>query len=285
LATGSLPGNSSLNTSSGAITSSNPTDVGSSTTYTFGITAASNGQTLAERSFNIIVNPTPDGTSSAKAATSVTALSSYQSTSNTYWIKTPTMASAQQFYVDFSTGLGPWARIWLAASDNYNSTSESWVIPQVANMLVDLTPTFMYAFVNPANNATTQAWSFRLVSDKSNGNWTSFRNIPHPFHGGEGSPLITQVNAVRCSDSSSITTYLRSGVSSFGSLCDDGRGGIWGQLCLKAGNSSSTGTGGYSDFPHFASYSFSGQDDCSRSDESYANTKCTSSRLFAIYVK
>lgn len=285
LASGSLPGNSSLNTSNGAITSSDPSDVATPTTYTFTINATANGQSVG-RSFNIIVNPTPNGTTSARAATSVTGLSSYQSTSGTYWIRTASMSSAQQFYVDFSTGSGPWARIWIATSDDINATSGSWVNGQVPNMLTDLTPTFMYAFVNTANDATTQAWFFRLVSDKSNGNWTSFRDSPHPFHGGDGSPLITQINTTQISSGTLYNGYwLRTGISSFGSVCDQGRGGTWGQLCLKSLGQSDTTGGGFSDFPHFATYSVGSQDHCSRSDQSYSATLCTSSRRFAIYVK
>lgn len=66
---------------------------------------------------------------------------------------------------------------------------------------------------------------------------------------------------------------------------DDGRGGIWGQLCLKNGTSTAIGTGGLSDFPHYATYSVAGQDDCSRSDQTYTATKCSNTRRFAIYVK
>ena len=56
---GSIPAGTSLNSSTGAI-SGDPTDVGSSTTSTFTLRATANSKTV-DRSFNIIVNPTPTG--------------------------------------------------------------------------------------------------------------------------------------------------------------------------------------------------------------------------------
>jgi hypothetical protein len=58
-----------LNSSTGVI-SGDPTDVASSTTYSFDLRATANSKT-ADRTFNIIVNPNPDGTTSARAASSV----------------------------------------------------------------------------------------------------------------------------------------------------------------------------------------------------------------------
>ena len=57
---GSLPGGTSLNSSTGVISASTVTTVTSQTTYTFSIRATANGQT-ADRSFNIIVNPIGSG--------------------------------------------------------------------------------------------------------------------------------------------------------------------------------------------------------------------------------
>jgi hypothetical protein len=73
LASGSLPGNTSL--SSGGVISGNPTNESSSTTYSFTVAATSNGQST-NRSFNIIVNPVLDGSTSARAATSASSIRS-----------------------------------------------------------------------------------------------------------------------------------------------------------------------------------------------------------------
>ena len=227
----------------------------------------------------------PNGSSSAQAATSVANVGVYNNTSGTYWIRTASMASAQQYYVDFSTGYGPWARIFLANTDNYNTTSFSWDNGQTSNLLRDLTPTFMYCFVDTANNSTITPWQFRLVGDQSSGNWVSFRDTPPMGHGGTGSPLITQVNTVRISTGEEYRSYLRTGVSSFGNQCDDGRSGIWGQICLKAGNTSNTGTGGYSDFPQFSSFAVSNADNWAQSNQAYSTNTVSSARRFAVYVK
>ena len=113
---------------------------------------------------------------------------------------------------------------------------------------------------------------------------TAFRNTPPMGHGGIGDPLISAIVPTRISTGvSSGTRYLRTGISSFGANCDDGRGGTWGQLCLKEGGSG-TGTGGHSDFPHFATYSVDTIDDCSQSNQAYNATKCSSTRRFGVYI-
>lgn len=227
----------------------------------------------------------PDGSTSTRPAVSVAALGLYQNTSGTYWIRTSNMASAQPYYVDFDTPRGPWARIYLTNTDNLNSTSYSWDNPQSSNLLRDLTPEFRYCFVNTADNSSVLNWSFRLIGDQSNGNWASFRDSPPMGHGGVGSPLITQVDAVRLSTGEEYRSYLRTGISSFGNQCDDNRSGQWGQICLKYGNTQNTGTGGYSDFPHFSSYAVANTDNWAQSNQSYSTNTASSSRRFAIYVK
>ena len=87
IASGSLPGGTSLNSSSGAITGE-PTNVNSSTTSTFTARATANSKT-ADRSFNIVVTPAPDGTSAARACSNPTQLynDTGTNTSGVYWIK------------------------------------------------------------------------------------------------------------------------------------------------------------------------------------------------------
>ena len=218
-----------------------------------------------------------NGLSSAAAFTTFTEIRTAP-TSGTYWIRTSGMSQARQFYVDSVTGGFSgvrWVRIFLQSQD------------------------FMYCFVNTANNATTQAWYF----GKPTQNASSFRSHPPTsrVHGFEANPLITQITATRISDNNSVQRYMRTGASSFGSKCDDGRSSFWGTICLKTtnndlvgvnGNSSSTNPAdyGYQDFPYFASYAVQGQSapgfraHCSRSDQVYSTTECSSSRRFAIYL-
>jgi len=111
--------NLSLNSSTGAI-SGDPVDVVSPTTHTFTLRATANSKT-ADRSFNIIVNPTLDGSTSAKANTSAQAI--YDVTGTTtdglYWIK-DSLGNTQQMYCNMSATNGKWI---LVASNNWSSST------------------------------------------------------------------------------------------------------------------------------------------------------------------
>ena len=108
ITSGSLPGGLSLNSSSGAITGE-PNNVSSSTTSTFTARATANSKT-ADRSFNIVVTPANDGTSSARACTNPTQLyNDYgTNTSGVYWIKSNNFNSGTPveayFLYDGNTG-------------------------------------------------------------------------------------------------------------------------------------------------------------------------------------
>lgn len=234
-----------------------------------------------------------NGLSSSSPFTNVSEIRS-ASNSGLYWIRTTGMVQARQFYIDTNNTNGPssakWIRILLPSGFNYsnnvtNEDVDSWINSDVP-ALIDSMTYFMYAFINTSNNTRTQSWYF----EKPTSNVSDFRNLPPTKHGSEGSPLITQISAVRMQDGSSVTSYLRSGISSFGGICDDGRSSLWGQICLKAGNTPNTGSGGYLDFPQYATFSVNTTSpsdyatDCTSSNEQYNNIKCSSSRQFAVYV-
>lgn len=206
--------------------------------------------------------------------------------SGNYFIKTPAMGNALQAYVDTSTGDGKWIRVFLANTNNYNTTSFSWDDVQIPNLITNSNK-FMYCFVNTSTNATSLAWSWWFYSGTSESNYTAFRDNPPLSHGGDGSPLITRINARQISSMTDyLGYYLRTGISSFGSACDDSRSGTYGQICLKGSNtSSSTGTGGLSNFPHYAAFSHSNSDYCSESSQGYTTSSCSDTRRFAIYVQ
>ena len=98
---GSLPPNTTLNTSSGVISTNGLGSLGSSTTYSFTITATSNSIGVA-RAFSIVGNPAPDG-SSVSRATSPDYLRNTLSTTTDgyYWVKVSPMSSAKQMYINF----------------------------------------------------------------------------------------------------------------------------------------------------------------------------------------
>ena len=93
--------NFSLDSSTGAI-SGDPVDVSASTTHTFTLRATANSKT-ADRSFNIIVNPALDGSSSGKANTSAINIYNLGITSNGYyWLDLD--GTPRQFYCDMANG-------------------------------------------------------------------------------------------------------------------------------------------------------------------------------------
>lgn len=287
---GSLLSGLSLNSSTGLISGTpvisgyNPSGVASS----FDVTA-SDGTNSTARSFSI-TKRWRDGLSANTAFTKFSEMG-VQSTSGTYWVKTSLMSAAQQYFVDYSTARGPWIRIWLGTTDNYDQTSYTWDNSYTGDMLKDA-QYFMYAFCNTANNALTYPWAFRFsdsttLNGSSNSNKYAFLTYPPQAHGGQGAPLITLVDTIRLADNSEYTGYLRTGISSFGSTCDDGRSGIWGQICLKANgiNGSGTGSGGYSDFPFYTTFANGNTDNWARSDQTYTANTVSSTYRFSVYCR
>ena len=129
---GSLPGNVSLNASSGVI-SGDPTDVVSDTTYNFTVSASDIAANATARSFAIIVNKTIDGSSAARSATSASALlASGVTTSGNYYITDPSGTPVETLCLLSGTGVldsGGWT---LAYNININdgfSTGLSANIP------------------------------------------------------------------------------------------------------------------------------------------------------------
>ena len=98
---GSLPPNTTLNASTGVISTNGLGSLGSSTTYSFTITATSNSIGVA-RAFSIVGNPAPDGSSASRATTPDYLRNTLSTTTDGYyWIKTTGMSSAVQCYIDF----------------------------------------------------------------------------------------------------------------------------------------------------------------------------------------
>jgi len=98
---GSLPPNTTLNTSSGVISTNGLGSLGSSTTYSFTITATSNSIGVA-RAFTIIGSPAPDGSSSTRGTTPDFLRNTLSTTTDGYyWIKTTGMSSAVECYINF----------------------------------------------------------------------------------------------------------------------------------------------------------------------------------------
>lgn len=102
-----------LNSSTGAITG-NPTDVSSDSTVSFDVNA-SDGTSTTARSFNIIVQQTPDGSTSALASTSAKAIRDLGITTNgVYYLKNAN-GDTYQSYCDMNVQSGGWELIWNTA--------------------------------------------------------------------------------------------------------------------------------------------------------------------------
>ena len=98
---GSLPPNTTLNTATGVISTNGLGSLGSSTTYSFTITATSNSIGVA-RAFSITGTPAPDGSSSTRGTTPDFLRNTLSiTTDGNYWIKTTGMSSAVQCYINF----------------------------------------------------------------------------------------------------------------------------------------------------------------------------------------
>jgi hypothetical protein len=123
LSSGSLPAGMSLNTGNGQI-SGNPSNVGSATTSSFTLSATSNSQS-ATRTFSITINPAADGTSSARAASSATAIKNLTgtTTNGTYWINLPSVG-AQQVFCLMENGYNNGG--WHLALKGTTDTTFSW---------------------------------------------------------------------------------------------------------------------------------------------------------------
>ena len=234
---------------------------------------------------------TPGGASDLAAGTQNDPFTSHTSmaltqTSGSYWFKTNSMAAATEYYLDCDTVTGEkYIRVWLSASNNYDTTSFSWPESETPNLIND-SDKWMYAFCNPNTSALTQPWTWTFYSSPGD-NYNDFKNSPPMAHGGTGSPNITRVNATRVADGTSHNGHwLRTGSSSFSSQCDDQRAGDWGQICLKAGTvNSNTGNGGHSDFPMYCTFANSNADNCANSNQTYSDGSCSDTKRFAAYVR
>jgi hypothetical protein len=119
VASGALPGGLSLNSSTGVI-SGDPDNVTGSTTSNFTVDASDGTGNIVNRSFNIIVTPALDGTSSARAATSAINIVSVTGTSTNgmYWLNLD--GTPREFYCDMANG--GWI-LFSQYNDNGSSTS------------------------------------------------------------------------------------------------------------------------------------------------------------------
>ena len=187
-------------------------------------------------------------------------------TSGNYWIQTRSMGDAAQFYIDTTINDGPWIRVYVAATDT-NSVNVTWGNQHIPGLLTS-SNMFMYCFLNVNDNSTTQEWSWWFYNGFDDPNYSEFIGNPPQRHGSVAEPLITRTNCRQLSTQTDYAGYyLRTGISSFGSHCDNSRSGTWGQICMKSNNTDgATGpndaSAGLSDFPMHTGFATSTNDYC-----------------------
>ena len=106
-----IPSGLILNANTGTITG-DPADVSVSTTIPFSVNATDQQGSISQKSLNIIINPSKDGTSSNRAAISASQIIQITGgglSNGYYWIKPDGFSGvAKQIYCDMSTSGGGW---------------------------------------------------------------------------------------------------------------------------------------------------------------------------------
>ena len=215
LTSGSLPPGTSLNTSTGAI-SGDPTDVGGSVTSTFTITATSNNQAAA-RQFSIIVNPSQDGSSQAKAAASAQAIKTLTGTTTdgVYWLRNAANTVQYQAYCLMSNTYdsGGWTHLLsIKTNDGVNhswadttfwqgatavGTPANWFNDSKTGAFTNFTGFTQILMLSYSGSGTYRAharWSF--ISPYNNGS-TTFQSIMQIANNATGQNVITGTRQVQ----------------------------------------------------------------------------------------
>lgn len=103
-----------LSLSSAGVISGIPAQVSNVTTTTFDVTAYTDGQAVSStpRTFNIIINPSADGSTSVRAASSATAIKTMTGTTTNGYYYVNINGTPRNIYCDMSTDGGGWMLVY-----------------------------------------------------------------------------------------------------------------------------------------------------------------------------
>ena len=193
-----------LNSSTGAI-SGDPTDVVSSTTYSFNLRATANSKTV-DRAFSIIVNPFLNGSTSAKAGRSCKTIydlgGAYQGSSanGLYWITNYGTISAEQHYclMDSSYSSGGWTLLYAGSSATTDWAGSNYQFNM--NNAATPSPTTLYARNRSGTFTPTTSDKFMLRREDNNdykvhtiGTWvagSTWQNLDGHYNLGTGGSTV-----------------------------------------------------------------------------------------------
>jgi len=126
LDSGSLPGGLSL--SSSGVISGDPTNVSSTTQSNFDVAASDGTGNSVNRSFSIIINPYPDGSSSARAFTSTSDLTAINASPGKYWFKCSTYNSNSPIEVSYAPYDNKgWIEVFYSARNSVSAPWDTWL--------------------------------------------------------------------------------------------------------------------------------------------------------------
>ena len=195
--------NFSLNSSSGAI-SGDPVDVSGATTHTFTLRATS-GTNTADRSFNIIVNPTLDGTTSGRAFSSISTFNSLGTLSSAgYYDKYVTLNGAVSAY----------------QQKLYYDGTDTWYVVSPQFTSGGLISNSMYGVANDraSDGSFKTIWQQHNRSVSWNGTWSYLGTTTVQDLIGTGKNNVGSTGAVPLGDSSSQVLTSLASLTSFSTI-------------------------------------------------------------------
>jgi hypothetical protein len=196
-------------------------------------------------------------------------------TNGNYELLPPGSSNPVVTYCDLNSHGGGWTEVYRHTLDNTEGTNIGWYggVSGPGSLIATSTE-MMFAYINVSTGALANAWKFPTPA--------AFHSVS-PLAGNQCSYVT--ISATRLADNTTSSRMMRYGHGSFGTNCDEGCSGTFGQICLKS-NTTQGSVGGFSDFPHFSGWSnLSHPEYCAASNQAWNGTICDASRRFVVFVR